>query len=552
MDRYREFVASALIFIVIVAVAMSPVWLVTHFINQDGIAHANNAWIMLKLIEGDPLFTSLYQFNTLALPNSIGHWLLAAMLTVLSPITATKLIVTIIFAATVLSAAFLRYRTHGNDGLVTAMLISAVVSLNWLWLVGFYNFCLGVAIVVFAVALFSRWRDGISDRRMIVLSLLLLLAYFSHLIAVATLAGVIAVLSIGYLLRRDIPSMLRLAAAFIPLVPLVLVFRSVSASSDMGVSPTWRSLENASSVTNWVTQIRLADPFIFISRKTFPFTPDESGIYAIFSPIIWIVAAVLVLIIGSFLKRRTEPAESVPEIAKAFALVCILLLGFAAFGPDDFGSEHGGVLRQRLVIFAFLFFIPVYRLSSERWVERAAQLALLVALGFQTLALWEYSLHADRVGKEYTEVARSLPTEGTIAQITVVNDARRFYAQPTTMINNFSGIGRNLLVWDNYELGHYLFPVIMRRPEDKEFIYDLTRNSALRTDVPADGIAEKIVNLDSVLANDGGRIEILMVWGQNPDLDSVVGKYFAAEPISRTENIRIFRRATNTYGPGGQ
>ncbi len=552
MDRYREFVTPALIFILIVAIAMSPVWLVTHFINQDGVAHANNAWIMLKLLEGDPLYISLYQFNTLALPNSIVHWLLVVMLPILSPFTATKLVVTIIFALTVLAAGFLRYRTHGNDGLVTAMLIGAVVSLNWLWLVGFYNFSLGVAIVVFAVALFSGWTDGISYRRMIVLSLLLLLAYFSHLIAVATLAGVIGVLSIGYVVRRDIPSILRLAAAFIPLVPLVLVFRSVSASSDMGVSPTWRSLENASSVMNWITQVRFADPFIFISRKTFPFSADESGLYAIFSPIIWIVAAVLVLIAGSLIAKREESSTSFPAVAKAFVLVFILLIGFAAFGPDDFGSEHGGVLRQRLTIFAFLFFIPVFHLGANRWFERAAQLALIIAVGFQTLALWDYARFSDRIGAEYAAAARSLPNDGGIAQITVVTEAKRFYAQPTTMVNNFSGIGRNLLVWDNYELGHYLFPVIMRRAEDKEFIYDLTRNSALRKDIPGDGVAEKIAALDTVLANDGGRITTLMVWGNDPDLETVIGRYFVAEPTHRTANFRIFRRATNSYGPGGQ
>ncbi|HKP67879.1 MAG TPA: hypothetical protein VJV05_01265, partial [Pyrinomonadaceae bacterium] len=83
----REWIIAYLALIVI---GCAPIWCVDYFVQQDGSAHIYNSYMMGLILRGDPSAAYL-ALNTLAVPNSTGHWLLAFMLQFVGPFAATKL-----------------------------------------------------------------------------------------------------------------------------------------------------------------------------------------------------------------------------------------------------------------------------------------------------------------------------------------------------------------------------------------------------------------------------------------------------------------------------
>src|SRR5215204_4120781 len=152
-------------FILLIVFCGCPVWAVRYFINQDGSAHLYSSFLMLELLKGNPAANELFAFNSLSVPNSSGHWLMSLVLLFLTPFAVTKIIVTLTLAGFVASIGWLRLKTTGTEGLKTSFLIGAAVGFNWLWLVGFYNFLLGVCCFVFTVGLFYGWREKMNFPR---------------------------------------------------------------------------------------------------------------------------------------------------------------------------------------------------------------------------------------------------------------------------------------------------------------------------------------------------------------------------------------------------
>jgi hypothetical protein len=530
---------SALQLVVLFAITMSPLWFVDHFVNQDGSAHLHTAQLMSQVLSGDHEASEIYAFNSLAVPNSTGHWMLVILLQIFSPFTATKIIVLLTFAGLVIAVAWLRYEVAGEDGLNTSVLLACAIAFNWLWLVGFYNFGIGFIVSIFALGLFYRWKDEMTAVRTVALASLMLLTYFSHLISFALLSG--SLIIVAFIGRKDgsLRPVLTAILAVLPALPLAFAYERAS-HAQRALSPVWRSLADPFSVTAWLTQMRMADPFVLISRKTLPFTELQSELFAVFAPILWIAVAMLLLLFSTF---RAKAWRDDAVRARLPFLLLFLMTGLAAiFGPDDFGIARGGLLRERLVLFTLVFMVPVF-VGEARLLKRVAQIALAFVIIFQTATVWEYALYSDEVGREFAASESQLVTVRSNASVTVYETEPRFHSMPEPQVNGYHAIGGNTVVWDNYEIGHSIFPIIAREASDKEFVLGLTSSNVF---LPSDGPqlkADKMSRLESLLADDGGRLETLLVWGGSPEIDAIVVRYFGPEPFYQKGRIRLFRRA---------
>src|SRR5688500_17316310 len=96
LSRPKYRISGFFLFLLIFLFAL--VWSLEFFINQDGSAHMYSSFIMLELIKGNQNFAGIFAFNSIAVPNSSGHWLMALLLNVFSPFIVTKIIVTLTFA----------------------------------------------------------------------------------------------------------------------------------------------------------------------------------------------------------------------------------------------------------------------------------------------------------------------------------------------------------------------------------------------------------------------------------------------------------------------
>ena len=539
--RFSAQTGFILFTVLLAAFTCAPVWAVEYFINQDGSGHVYTASLMTELLRGNSFVKEVFAFNSLTFPNSSGHWLLVFLLFLVSPFTATKILMTFTYLGIVAGAGWLRWQTVGREGVETAMLVGAAAGFNWLWLLGFYNFNIGVIGFAFTVGLYFVWREKMNWRRCLVLSALLVVVYLSHIISFGILAGSICLLSVFVPFEKLKKTLLWTLPAFLPVVPMLIIYRSLSESGGGDFAPVWRYLSDPFSPLSWLNQFRGADLFVLISRKTLPFTDLNSNLLAVFAPGLWLAGTVVCLAAATWIYLRRSGRDSLQKQVP-FALIYALFILIVMFAPDDFSWQHGGIMRERFLLCSFLIFVPLFRLDRSVWLKRSAHFMLACVIVFQTLALWEYSLAADKTAREFLSAGRAVPEKTKIASVVVVEDGVRFHLTPAGQLNNYFGIGRDVLVWDNYEMGHYLFPVVAKNPADRRFVFDLTRNNVFPLNDPTVNLAEKLANLDSILAEHNDKIETMLVWGSEPRIEAVVKKYFAEEPIFQNGQVRLYRR----------
>ena len=537
------------IYALIVAVASSPILAVGTYVHQDGLPHLYNAWLMSEILNGNGLFTELFQFNSFAVPNSSGHWLMVALLQIFSPAVVTKIIVILCFAGLVACVAWLRYRTAvasqqpaghwesgGGKGLVTSMLIGAVLGFNWMWLSGFYNFMIGVIAFVIAVALVAGWRGRTTVTRALLLSLVLLLAYFSHLVSFAVTAG--SVLFLALFSREDrLRNTVLTIAAILPVVPLVLIFKSLSTDGGE-FFPVWRSLQDGLSAANLIHQLRTADPLVLISRRAFPFSSASSPLFAFFTALLWLFVAYAVLAFGTIRDYGFHAFRD-----RTTLLFTILFLGSvltAIVAPDDFGLLHGGILRERVMLCGLVFFVPVFSIDRSRALKRIAQACLVFVILFQTAVVWEYAFYAEGMAAEYVTSQQALTEGDSIVTIAIVEDGLRLHSMPEPQFSMLNGMGRNIVVWDNYELGHYLFPLVTNNDDDRAFVWNLANSHAISRD-PRESVPELIAKLDRTLAAHNGKVTKVIFWRRNEMVENVVYKWFDPNPIFENGRVRVLK-----------
>lgn len=527
-------------FLILSVVTCAPIWWADYFINQDGSGHVYSAAVMIELIKGNSFVADVFAFNSFSFPNSSGHWLMAGLLLVgFSPFTVTKIIVTLTFLGVVAGAGWLRWKTVGREGVETALLIGAAIAFNWLWLIGFYNFLIGVVGFAVTLGLFYVWREDMNWRRALVLAALFALVYLSHIVSFGILAGSVCLLSLFVAADKLKKTIGWTIAALLPIAPMLLVYRSVSEAGG-GFSPVWRYLSDPYSLSSWLSQFRGADLFILISRKTFPFTGADSIALAIFTPALWLVIAIFAMTAASWFYYRRR-ADSWRKYWP-FALIYVLFIFIVLFAPDDFSWQNGGIMRERFLLCSFLIFVPLFRFGEAVWLKRLAHFCLGLVIVFQTLALWEYSLKSNETAREFLTARAAVPDGSTLAAVTMIEDGTRFHAAPAGQLTNFFGIGRPVLVWDNYEIGHFLFPVVAKNPSDRKFVYDLTRHNFFPLDDASINFDERLANLDAVLAEHSRKIDTLLVWGSEPRIEAVVYKYFESESYFQNGRVRLLRR----------
>lgn len=525
-----------LFYLILVIFSCSPIWSVEYFINNDGSAHLHSAYLMLELLRGNQSVAEIYALNSITVPNSSGHWLLVLLLNFFSPFTVTKIIVTLTFAGFVAVVGCLRWLTAGDNGLKTSLLIGAATGFNWLWFVGFYNFIIGACLFVLTLGLYYVWREKLDSWRILILALLLLLTYFSHIVSFAILAGSVLFLAF-FTPKTNLKKTLALTVlAILPVLPFFLYYRTLGIGGG-NFSPAWRNLADPFSIVSWLSQIRTADPFIIISRKTLPFVGAESNLFIVFAPILWLGAAFFLLTAATW-------CDSEKTGWKARLPFVILLVGSmltAMFAPDDFGLTNGSVLRERILLCGLIFFVPLFRVENSVFLKRASQICLIFVVFFQTAALWEFSLQTNREARNYFSVSAALNEEDSIFPVVLSSEKHRFHSLPTTGMGNYLSIGRNLTVWNNYEIGHRLFPVVAKNEADRRFMLDFPSAAVNLSNNSQESLDEKLSKLDSALANNHDKIKVLLIWDSDPPVETVFAKWFETQPFFNEGRVRLFR-----------
>jgi hypothetical protein len=336
----------------------------------------------------------------------------------------------------------------------------------------------------------------------------------------------------------------RTALAALPLVPLGLVYLGLTRRGGP-MRPEWGQLANPFSPRAWAAQLVWADPVSIASKGVLPFGIGDGvvpkGVAGLLAPAFLVLAAAI-LAVGAGIRTRGQDAGSGRGGAPAaerrawVALAALLILGGMA-SPDTLGASHGQYLPPRILLLGLAALVPGLDLDPRRTMVRACAAALVAALAIQSAFLWDYGLRADRVAGTFWRARGDVGRGRRIA--TLLLDLRgRFRANPMFHADCLLGLGNGNgnVLWSNYETRYYYFPVQFRPGIDRPDSADLELLS-IRDD-PADADA-RARDWERLLRRHHASIDLLAVWGSDPRLDAISGRWF--RPEFREGPLRFLR-----------
>ena len=137
--------------------------------------------------------------------------------------------------------------------------------------------------------------------------------------------------------------------------------------------------------------------------------------------------------------------------------------------------------------------------------------------------------------------AEQLRSSRSTILVTFENNSLRYHANTIPQLNCYNGISTDNIVWDNYEFGHYLFPLVTKSEADRRFIHDLTTSQFYSLDNPSDGYEDRYYRLESSLSAYNERIDTLAIWGEEPRVEELLQRWFEREPYFQSGRLRLFR-----------
>jgi hypothetical protein len=444
-----------LVYAGLAALYLVPFWAVTGYLpSTDGPSHVYNAWVLGQLAGPDrvPVLREYYYINPQLVPNSLTHVALMELMRALPPAAAEKALLSLYV---LLTAGALWYLAGAIDR-ERAWL--ALLGLPFVWTVmlglGFYNFCFSVPLLLLALAWWWRHRDRPGLGFAVVLSVLLVLCYFAHILAaVLALAG-IGVLWLASWRRERWRGHLAHLAILVPGAALPFWFMVLRHSPPPRPSyESWQQL--------WAELANL--------RAVWQFTDEGGRTAALLARVFaaWLIFSLLRA--WTARKRQAQPAAGGrgPRLRRwlreedGFLVLALLLTGFYFVSPE--GAAGGSMLKPRLAIMPFLVVLPWLSASVGRW-EKAVAVVALAVLAARPVT---YAVPCYRAGSSDVEAfVRGLDAvpPGSVV-VPLIFDRRTTTCMRTGSVDHATGyaaVAKGLIDWDNYEANTNYFPVRFR------------------------------------------------------------------------------------------
>ncbi len=395
---------ESLAFLLLMPVALLPLVLLRHMVSIDGPSHVLGAYVLAH--SRLPLYAQYYRIDLFPTPNLATELVLAGLMRLLSPAAAEKVLVA---GYVLLLPAAVRYAVRSVEP-DTRWLSYLAFPFVWqvLLFYGFYNFSYGLALSLFAVGSVARYRRRWTPRRGLLLAVLLLLTYFTHLLPLL-MALLFTGVVVAWDALRDVRSpgtraadVLRAALvpvlAVVPVLLLTIVY--VARPSPYQVSPEWTSLAGK------------LGGLLSLWTPLFTFTPPER-----------FLAGVLGLTLAGLLVVAWRKGSHALGGSGALGLAAMLALATYLASPNQLNAAYG-FLNVRLSYFAAL--LPVLWLAARRPPIRAQQatagVAVVVAVGLMVVR-WPALEHYDRRIAEVGSTVGALAPHATFTVVRLSGDS---------------------------------------------------------------------------------------------------------------------------------
>jgi hypothetical protein len=437
------------LFFVLALAYVVPFWTVRYLPSTDGPNHTANAWIIRQHgnVEQYPLFNRYYEINWRPYPNWTGVAVMAALMFVVPPLIAQKLLVSGIVLLFLGGAWALAGAARPEER--WPAFLAFPFAYHGFFGFGFYNFSVSVGACLVTLAYWWRHREKPGLRFAVGINLLLWLCWFSHVFSFS-----LALLSIGVLWLATLrPAAWRRhllhVVILLPQVVLPLWFVRVQWTGVEPVPQSFLELLHA-----------LVPPQVLLSFSQF-----QLRMAAV------VAAAFLVLLIltlwhhtfGERKDRRLKLRET-----DAFLLLVFVLLALYFFGPE--GMTNGSLITGRLSLYIYLLLIPWLAPRLEGW-WRAAGVFVLTLLALVNLG---YQIRWYRVlGEEVRQFVAGLEPVQPNSRVLSLLFRRQLSSEYTDVFSHATGyvaMEKGLIDWDNYEAKELHFSTRFRKSVDFPYL----------------------------------------------------------------------------------
>jgi hypothetical protein len=490
-----------LLFCLCIVLHLLPVWIYQHFPTEDGPSHVHNSAVMLNLLTAPaPAFREYYQLQATVAGNLTSQIILMGLLSVMSGLLADKVFLSI-FIVLLCTGFWRAIAAVSSDAKWLAFLIFPFVYSSWLHL-GFYNFCIGMALSLFVITYCIRNLGNLGLRQTGILALLFLALYFSHISVFGVVAVTVAALTVVRLVwerrqhehlasKPSVNPSKYLLLAIVPPVILLILFLS-----------RYTMLFKLHSLRFSAWRIYSLAPLVARSDVEYWFGKAVVAVVGV------------VTIFGFYSKwkdRRLRPLDGLLLAAAGLTLLIFM-------GPDAIG--WGGLIQMRLVFyvyFALILWLAAQQIPPRVAKGAAAASVLISVLLFATRApayaelnrqIEEYLSTAPHIDPNTTLLALSFASHGYAPP---ENRLAKTYL-PFEYLSGFIGTDKPVVDLGNYETLTFSFWTRFR-PEVDPFRFV---NKVVEAEIrPA------AANLFGYPPESGGRIDYVLLWGLGLDKNGV-------------------------------
>lgn len=525
----------------VIAAQLLPLVLLRYLPTQDGPSHQALAYAMrvIDRPEGAPLREYLV-LNDEALPNWFVFFLQAKVLAFLSVQAAEKVLVAVYVVLLPLGLRYALRAIEPSAGFLAAL--GLPFTFNFLFGMGFLNFCFSLAAFFFAFGYYVRRAERFSWKHAVALALLAAWVYFCHPVTLVMLflaVGTFGCWQVWLQLRRAsfhpkewwraVSERLVLPlTSFVPVLLLLATF-------------VGRRLDRPNARLDFTVKLKhLLGLYSLVSfdRRTLAIS---LGLAALFG--------LLVLLVvwrrhrnGSL---KPSPADGLLAIAAVFTIVY-----FAA--PSTLAG--GGFLNHRLALFPplalLLWFASGQWMSRARWVTQLAAALLAIAM---LATLWARWSRIDGYLDEYVATANLVEDGRTVLPLAfapqgveMASDGERqdlaFRVWPFVHALGYVAGRRPIVDLGLYEAGEDYFPLRFR-PELDPY---------RRLSIGPLGMEEIPPRVDIPrFERQGGRVDYVLLWQPQAaphddratkDLYRQLESRFEREHVSAQGNVELWRR----------
>ena len=516
-----------LVLFALLAPAVAAVWASPAFVTQDGPAHLYNAHILVESLRRDSPFAAVYAVRWSPLPNWLGHLMQMGLVVALPPMAADRLATTVPLVGLAIANFWLKRRVRGRRGDLGAAVFAVILAMNVCWLFGFTSFLLGACLFPLTLGVWWTGRDAFGPRRAAALAGLVVVGYLAHVVSLGLTVVGLGILTVASPAPRRSRTWWTLAG-LTPLLVLAPLYRGLMKQGGP-LGPVWGQWRNLRSIDSWREQLGWVDPISLGRKGALPFLRGESPWLGVATPAVLLLAAIVVLIAVQARFRSTDRGWLI--------LAAVLIFGGFAT-PDTLGPAHGNYLPQRVVLLGLMALGACLDFDASRRAGKIALVLLAAAFAIQALTVFDYARESSQRVAPFAR-ARTRLGRGTRIGTLLIDPGGRFRSNPLLHADALLGVGTGNVVWSNYETRHYYFPVQFRQGLDRP--PSETFEVVARMTDPKDA-AERLRLWSGLLQRDASEIDVLILWGHDPGLESETRRWFQPQPILQDGLLRAWPR----------